>query len=202
MGAQRPVTFLTHFCIPPFPSASLPFLFLLLPGRPRGHSPKLPRPLRAGRTGRRAPLQTGSEPAPAPTPGFPRAAPPRSHGLASTCWRLHPPAKPLPLPPAKPPAGGDGNTSPLPLGTPRFALRGQGGRQAKQSAKVPRRYGALMEGILPSLPIHPPPPPPQRRSGEVGCVRPQPASAGNLGSSRASGGMLRSLGGGRWGEGR
>lgn len=198
--AQSPVTFLTHFRIP-----SLPLLFLLHPGRLRGH-PRSEEPAASTpqATAGGVHQQSGSAgdwegAGPATIPGFPCAAPPWSHGLASTCWRPQPPAEPLPPPPAKPPAGGDGNSAPFPFCTLCFAPGGHGGRRAKpaqpfsftkcKSATAAQRLGG--RDRPPSIP------PPSRRSGEVGCARPQPAYSGNLGSSRAPRGMLPRLGGGQ-----
>lgn len=74
---------------------------------------------------------------------------------------------------------------------------GVGGRplpnwSALQSAKAPWSRGDPPAAASPSL----------GRSGEVGCARPQPDSAGNLGSWRAPGGDAAESGPGRRGRGQ
>lgn len=197
MGAQRPVTFLTHFRIP-----SLPLLFLLLSGRPREHQcsesqpPALPRPPRAGRTRRRALQGTRRQPAPTPNPGFPCAAPPWSHGLASTCWRPQSLAEPLP-PPRRSPLREEMGTLPR----SRFANpallwegAGAGGRRlpscsALQSAKASRPRGDWVEGTLPT-PVLCPSPHHRRRSGEVGAPAPSPTPLETWAPGERRAGML------------
>lgn len=205
MGAQRPVTFLTHFRTPFHPSSSFPFhAGPEGTGAPEGRPPATP-----SRCGPGAPAVglhgepggNGREPAPThptaphPTPRLPVRGPSlvtwaREHLSATSAPGGAPPAAP-----GEAPSRRAGNTA-----RSLFLFRtllcsgrpggGQGG-SAGGGSKVQK-----LRGILPPPPPSPPPHPTAARA------RPQPASAGNLGSSRAPGGMLPSLGGGRRGEGR
>ncbi|XP_047651889.1 basic proline-rich protein-like [Phacochoerus africanus] len=215
-GAQRPVTFLTHFRIP-----SRPLLLLLLPAGREGtraresHPRAIPRPPRAGCAGRRAPRGTEGEgeateeagARPRPHPGFPCAAPPPSHGLASTCWRPQPLAEPLPPPGRKPQREGMGPPARVSLCTPRFARlgAGAGGRplpscSALQTAKAPRPRGDRAEGILP--PTNPAPPPPPGGTGRWGAPAPCPTPLETWAPRGRREGLLPSPGRGGGGEGR
>lgn len=215
-GAQRPVTFLTHFRIP-----SRPLLLLLLPaGRegtraPENHPRAIPRPPRAGCAGRRAPRGTEGEgeateeagARPRPHPGFPCAAPPPSHGLASTCWRPQPLAEPLPPPGRKPQREGMG-----PLPACRSAHPASPGRArgpvgdpcpAARLCKLQKRRGREATGRRGSCPHpNPAPPPPPGGTGRWGAPAPCPTPLETWAPRGRREGLLPSPGRGGGGEGR
>lgn len=129
----------------------------------------------SGCTRRRAPLGPGNQAAPnAATPGFPCAAPPRSHGLASTCWRPQSQAEPLSSP-GEAPCRRGWERRPVPVSTPRFAPGRRGGRRAKATqpfafAKCKSATAARQLGGRDPPPVTPAPPA-ERGDG----VRPPPA---------------------------
>ena len=172
---------LSHPLPPPSPPPSPP------PAGQAARAPALRRATREpslsrrgrGCTRRRALLGTRREPAPAPTPGFPCAAPPWSHGLASTCWRLRLLAEPLPPPRRSPLRQGMGTLPRARSANPAGVDKGAGaggrrlpGRLALQSAEAPRPRGDWVEG---SLPLPPPPRSPTLPAEREGGVRPPPA---------------------------
>lgn len=174
MGAQRPVTFLTHFRIP-----FLPLGFLPRPGRPRGHRrseeppASNPQPQRAGCTRRRAPRGTGREPAPAPTP--PPASPARplpGHvGLRAPVRDFSPRRSPSRRPRRSPlPEGCKHRPLPFPFRTllrsGRAGCVWGGAWRVKPSTKAPRH---------PSPAPPPPSPHPHPSAARGGGVRPPPA---------------------------
>lgn len=203
--AQSPVTFLTHFRIP-----SLPLLFLLHPGRLRGHprseEPSASTPGHRGRgapavrlcgaLGRCRPPPLSPASLARPLPGHMGSQAPVGDLSPQRSPSRHPRRSPLPEGKGTRPHSRSAHSALLQEGTE------AGGRNLPSFFSFIKCKSATAAQQLDRRDRPPSIPPPPRRSGEVGCARPQPASAGNLGCSRAPRGVLPRLGGGRRGEGR
>lgn len=174
--AQSPVTFLTHFRIP-----SLPLLFLLHPGRLRGHSrseePSASTPGHRGRgapavrlcggLGRCRPPPLSPASLARPLPGHMGSRAPVGDLSPQRSPSRHPRRSPLPEGMGTLPHSHSAHSALLQEGTE------AGGRNlpspsALQSAKAPRPRSDWIEGIVP-LQYHPLP------GGVGGGVRPPPA---------------------------